>query len=270
MPEQPRWTKAELRRAARFYLRAGRASLTLLTRFRVGGFPYTEEELRWSTAFLPMVGTALGILLVMAWSMVDRAGPWVAATVTVGVSLALTGALHEDGLADTADALGGGTTPEEVHAILKDSRIGTFGAAALTLALLLRVALLVRLEAHFAPLLLLAHTLSRAVAVGLICTLPHARSPKLSKTATMQSAGNEQLLVALLYTLALSALLVLVGGVSGPAVLVALGGATLTGTLLALYFRRRVKGITGDFLGATQQASEIVVLLLVAIALGGA
>src|SRR5262245_51603355 len=123
-------------------LRTARAAVVFLTRIPLGGFPYSEAEWARAAAWFPLVGSLVGALAAGAWWVVRPAGDLVAAIVAVIVCLVITGALHEDGLADTADALGGATDRAKMFAILKDSRIGTFGAAALALSLLLRVALL--------------------------------------------------------------------------------------------------------------------------------
>src|SRR5580698_6781054 len=99
---------------ARAFFRGLRAAAALLTRGPVGGFPYDDEEWRWSAAHLPVVGAALGWLASIAWAVAIGAGSLVAAVVAVTAAVALTGALHEDGLADTADALGGGDSRERV------------------------------------------------------------------------------------------------------------------------------------------------------------
>ncbi|HWL86801.1 MAG TPA: adenosylcobinamide-GDP ribazoletransferase, partial [Polyangiaceae bacterium] len=143
------------------WIRGVRAAVTVLTRLPVGGFPYSDAEWRWSAAYFPLVGGALGVVLGGVWLLSVRAGFVVAAVIAVAASLLLTGAMHEDGLADTADALGGAADRERVLAILKDSRIGAFGSAALTVALLLRVALLARLGAS-APIALVFQRRSAA------------------------------------------------------------------------------------------------------------
>ena len=178
-------------------LRGIRAAFATLTRLPVGGFPYTDAEWRWSTAHLPFVGAWIGGLVTIAWLAVANAGPAVAAIVATGASLLLTGAMHEDGLADTTDALGGGGTDRErALRIMKDSRIGTYGAAALVLSIGLRVALLSRLGLLAPFAIVLAECASRVVPVVLIAQLPYVTDPAVQKSAAITQGSKAQIAVA--------------------------------------------------------------------------
>ncbi len=126
-------------------LRGVRAAFVFLTRVPVGGFPYTDDEWRWAAAHFPLVGALLGTVVGAVDYVLLPLGELAAALGAIGVSLFLTGALHEDGLADTSDALGGAFARDKILAILKDSRVGTFGACALVLSIVGRAALLARL-----------------------------------------------------------------------------------------------------------------------------
>jgi adenosylcobinamide-GDP ribazoletransferase len=126
-------------------LRGMRAAFVFFTRIPVGGFPYRKEDYRWAAAHAPLVGITLGIGLGLLNRSLLALGALPAAALTLGASLLLTGAFHEDGLADTSDALGGGYDRARVLAILKDSRIGSFAGAALAASLLARAALLAEL-----------------------------------------------------------------------------------------------------------------------------
>jgi adenosylcobinamide-GDP ribazoletransferase len=247
-----------------------RAAVALLTRVPVGGFPYSDSDLRWSAAHLPLVGALVGALLAATWSVGVRAGNLVAAVVVVASSLLLTGAIHEDGLADTADALGGGTTRERVLAILKDSRIGAFGSAALTLAILLRVALLARLGAAAPVALVLTQAASRAAPVWLMASLPYVTDGAVAKSRSIAGAGRGQVLVATAWVAALCGGLCYVGAVGA----VELGATWVAAAAVTLgcasCFRARAGGITGDFLGAAQQINECAILLVLALVRGGA
>src|SRR5438045_786510 len=111
-------------------VRGLRAAIVFLTRVPAGGFPYREPEWRWAPAWFPLVGAGVGAVAGgVAW-LAAGAGSLVAGALAVIASLLVTGAFHEDGLADTADALGGAYDREKLFAILKDSRIGSFGGAA--------------------------------------------------------------------------------------------------------------------------------------------
>src|SRR4051812_44204788 len=112
-------------------LRGMRAAFVFFTRIPLGGFSYAKEDFCWASAYAPFVGLVLGLLMWGAFRLFEPVGAWPAAILVLGLQLLLTGAFHEDGLADTADALGGGFTREKVLLILKDSRVGSYGAAAI-------------------------------------------------------------------------------------------------------------------------------------------
>ncbi len=256
--------------ARRGTFRSVRAAFVTLTRVPVGGFPYDDDEWRWSSAHLPLVGACVGGLSALVWLATVRAGYGVAAGVTTVASLLLTGAMHEDGLADTADGLGGGRGDRErILRIMKDSSVGAYGAAALALSLTLRVALLVRLGA-LAPLAIVtAECASRFVPVWLMTRLPYVSDPAAQKSAVVARAGAQQLVVALIWTLAIAApcawrvapVPATAAVVGAPIVAVSLGAAWL--------FRKRIGGITGDTLGAAQQVAWLALLLAFTLAKGG-
>src|SRR5262245_5739617 len=110
-------------------IRGVRAAFVFLTRIPVGGFPYRADDWKWAAAHAPLVGMVVGALTDVVDRLLAPAGETAAAVLAVGFSMLLTGAFHEDGLADTSDALGGSHDRAKVFAILKDNRIGTFGGA---------------------------------------------------------------------------------------------------------------------------------------------
>ena len=176
----------------RTVLRGARAAFVFLTRLPVGGFPYTREEWRWASAWFPFVGLVLGALCAAVWALVAPLGPWVAAMTVLVVSILLTGAFHEDGLADTADALGGAYDREKVFVILKDSRIGAFGALALVISIAFRLVLLAGLGSAAPVALVLAHSLARVGPVWLMVALPYvsgegARNRQVARAGTSQA-----------------------------------------------------------------------------------
>ena len=256
------------RASARTVLRGIRAAIVFLTREPAGGFPYREAEWRWAAAWFPLVGAGVGAIAGgVAW-LARGAGPLVAGALAVIASLLLTGAFHEDGLADTADALGGAYDREKLFAILKDSRIGSFGAAALCMVLLLRVVLLSAL-AGAAPLaLVLTQSLARLPPVWMMALLPSV-SPEGAKSSSIARAGGSQVAVAsgwvaLLFGGAVAGKFLDWGVLAG---LVAV--ATLTAVICGIRFVRRAGGLTGDFLGATEQALECTLLLTLVLWQGG-
>lgn len=216
---------------------------------------YSPERLTAAARYYPLVGALVGSILASVYAVASMVLPAaVSAIVTIGTGLLLTGAFHEDGLADTADGLGGGATREDALAIMRDSRLGTYGTAALIIVLLLKVAVLTSLSPFMAAIALVAaHSLSRLSAVFVIATSHYVRDEGTGKP-TAQGLNKTSLTVALITGLAVVAgVLVLV-----PPFTV---GAALTGLLaghmvLRFMVQRKLGGYTGDTLGAVQQSSE--------------
>jgi adenosylcobinamide-GDP ribazoletransferase len=251
------------------FVRSVRAAFAFMTRIPVGGFPYSPADWAWAPAHFPLVGLVIGGVTAAACQATQGLGAWVAATVAIAVSAWLTGALHEDGLADTFDALGGSVAPERALAILKDSRIGTYGTLALVLATLLRVGALAELGARGVTTLLLAHVLARTAPVWLILWMPYV-SGTASKSAMLVTGRRTAHAVVATGWATLACLACWNLGASTVAVAVAILSVLLVGLALGVWFHRRVGGLTGDFLGATEQMSEAAVLLAVlAIARAG-
>jgi adenosylcobinamide-GDP ribazoletransferase len=238
-------------------LRAARAAFVFLTRIPVGGFPYAPDEWRWASAFFPLVGAVIGGLAAGVFGVLRPLGPLGAAYFAIGASLLATGAFHEDGLADTSDALGGGYDREKVFAILKDSRIGSFGGAALVVSIAGRAALLAQAGARAMAALVLIGAVARAAPVWQMVVLPYA-TPDGAKSRHVASAGPTQALVASTWPLLVGGALVgsryLEPWRVGAAFVATGAVAILTGWR----FKKRVGGLTGDFLGATEQLAELV------------
>jgi adenosylcobinamide-GDP ribazoletransferase len=243
--------------------RSVRAAFVFLTRIPVGGFPYSPREWQWSSAQFPLVGACIGLGTALVFRALAPAGAFAAALLAIGVTMLVTGAFHEDGLADTSDALGGGYTHERVLAILKDSRVGTFGAVALVVSVVGRAALLARLDADAWWALPLVGCVSRAGPVWQMVTMPYATAADASKSRDVTRARPAQALVATAW--AASALAACVLARCSPARLgfVALACAVVTVTT-AWRYQRRLGGVTGDFLGATEQLCELAALLVLA------
>ncbi|WP_437525138.1 adenosylcobinamide-GDP ribazoletransferase [Sorangium sp. So ce726] len=249
-------------------LRGARAAATFLTRVPVGGFPYAEADWRWASAWFPFVGAALGAAQAAVWLLVDRGGALVAASVTVALGLLLTGAFHEDGLADTADALGGALDRARIFEILKDSRIGAFGAAALIVVLVLRVALLARLDAAAPVALVLTQCLSRTPPIWLMVTLPYVTQSG-SRSRPVAQASLPQALLGSLWPALLFAAAHAAGVLTAAEAAGMLVAAAAAAAICGLRFRARAGGLTGDFLGAAQQIAECAALLALALMRGG-
>jgi adenosylcobinamide-GDP ribazoletransferase len=192
--------------------------------------------------------------------------PTVAATLAVAATVWLTAAFHEDGLADTFDALLGAASHEKALAIMKDSRIGTYGASALALVLLLRVLLLADLLARdpwtAALVLTSSHAAGRAAAVLLMVSLPYAgdearaKARPLAREVRRRDAAWAGAVGALLLALAASR-----AGGAAMVFAVAAGGLLVLLGVLRAWLRRRLGGYTGDTLGAAEQLGECAVLL---------
>jgi adenosylcobinamide-GDP ribazoletransferase len=218
-------------------------------------------ELARASWAAPVAGAVVGGIGALAYAVAHAAGlgPLPAAGVALVATLVVTGALHEDGLADTADAFGSGASPEARLAIMRDSRIGTFGACALILSLGLRWAALASVAGPMraAAALIAAHAAARAMPPLLMLLIPPARPDGLSADAGLPPADS----VAGAALLGLAALMLGLGFLNGliAAALLALCLATMR--WLAL---NKVGGQTGDVLGALEQICEVVVLLVAA------
>ena len=243
------------------WLHAFRASFTFLTRIPVGGFPYPPKTWEWISIWFPLVGALLGALQALVWMGLDGHSDATRAIVAVAVGILVTGGVHEDGLSDSVDALGGAYDRENVMRILKDSRIGAFGALALIVALMLKVSLLVDLGVLAPVGLVLGQSLSRALPVIQLGVQSYARrDDPQSKSRDVARSGRWQALIALAWVAAI-AWGALAWGVSAMAIVGALGAMLVVGVVLGLYFQRRAGGLTGDFMGGLQQVSELGILM---------
>ncbi len=239
---------------------------------------YSPEQLRASAAHFPGVGLVVGAVAAGVFTGVQALlpentfAPLLAAALSTVATVLLTGGFHEDGLADVADGLGGSYDRERALDIMKDSRVGAFGALALVLALLCKVALLailgsaesVHVESDdaswpgwtIAAALMLGHVVSRGMPLLLIRWLPHVGDAAASKSKPLaDTISSAALWVAFIWCFIPIAL----GLLAQPAInlIVACACAVLALLWMARLFRRRLQGFTGDCLGATQQVCEI-------------
>ncbi len=207
----------------------------------------------------PIAGLLIGLIAALVYALAHKFGlpSWPAATLTVGASLLATGCLHEDGLADTADGFGGGKTREQKLAIMRDSRIGTYGVCALVLSLLIRIGMLASFFDTRSVLwaLIAAHVGARATMPALMFLLKPARSDGLSFTAGHPS-GNA---VAVALAIGFIVLAIALHPARGIVALIGLGLVIL---LMAWLSNHQIDGQTGDVIGALEQVSEIVILLV--------
>jgi len=236
-----------------------RLAVAFLTRLPLlgGARPEPGALARAAWAF-PLAGILVGITGGIAFGIGDWLGLPInaIALIAVAATVLMTGGLHEDGLADTMDGLGGGADRETALAIMRDSRTGTFGVLALVFSVGLRVAALAALpDTRIAvSALLAAHTVSRGLLPTLMLWLDPARADGLGAEAGRPSppAATAAALIALLVAL------IMLGFGNAIRAMVLAGVAM---AVLALIARRRIGGYTGDVLGAAQQAGEIVMLL---------
>lgn len=231
-------------------------------------------DTRWLSQcvrYFPVAGLVVGALSALTLAVAAHLLPWaLAAALAVAVAIAVTGAFHEDGLADTFDALGGSVPRERALAIMRDSRIGTYGACALAIGLLLRWQVLVALPPMAAAAsLLVAHPLARGVAAVLMAALPYVRLEADAKAKPVARAVGPVLAAS---ALAIALLPALVVGLMSPSlrvgVLAALPAAALAGAACVAWFRRRLGGYTGDALGCAEQITEIAIGLAFVAVLG--
>ncbi|MDP3820303.1 MAG: adenosylcobinamide-GDP ribazoletransferase [Burkholderiales bacterium] len=233
---------------------------------------FEPDWLNQSARHFPAVGLLVGAVAALVLVLGELLfPPAVAVGLSMAATLLLTGAFHEDGWADTCDALGGGASigRERALVIMKDSRIGTYGAVGLVLMLGLKAGTLIALPLALAvPALLFAHTASRAAAVALIRWLPYAGDVEHAKAKPLaQRISRGGLVVALGWVVVLCLAL---GWAAQrwddpallPSILIGLVVVAGTAAWCARWFRQRLGGYTGDTLGATQQITELLALLV--------
>lgn len=220
---------------------------------------YSPRLMNQCSVYFPLVGLLLGaIYAVLYVALVQIWGPLVCLVVVTGFHLWITGAFHEDGLADSVDALGGGYSVEARLRIMKDSRIGTYGTVALVVALGLKVALLADVQPVWLAFLL-APMVARMAPLLIMGHLPYVADPDKSRSKPVaEDFSRTRLAIAAGFTAL--ALLFLTGfqpGVWLWSLVATLGVATVWG----LYIRQQLGGYTGDTLGASVVFAELVLLL---------
>ncbi|WP_049630371.1 adenosylcobinamide-GDP ribazoletransferase [Cellvibrio sp. pealriver] len=215
---------------------------------------YSPGKLNQSSRYLTLVGWLLGALVAAVfWGAQTLFPETISLWLAMLFSLLLTGAFHEDGLADTADGLGGAFARDKKLAIMKDSRIGTYGACALFMALIGKYLLLIE-NTDILIALLIAYPLSRATAVSLIADMQYVTDADTSKSKPIATTlSKTDLTILLISTLPI---FLLVDHTSAVYLLACL---LLVRTLAKLYLKKQLGGYTGDTLGAVQQISELVI-----------
>ena len=215
---------------------------------------HSEEILAESRKYFPLIGACIGISTALIFLLIDNlTNPIVAIILSIFASIILTGAFHEDGLADFVDGFGGGWSKEQILTIMKDSRLGTYGAVSLFLLILIKVALLFEIDKYnyIIPTLILSHTVSRFVASTIVQMMDYVQEDKLSKSkpiASRKFSFRKQfisfipvMILTLLFTKSLFA--------------IAFSFFPLL--FMMPLMKKKIGGYTGDCLGACQQMSEV-------------
>ena len=234
-----------------------RTGLAFCTRLPIAAPPNANlGEAVWT---FPLAGLLVGAVAALVYWLTSPLGSFVAATLGIAAATLLTGCLHEDGLADTADGFGGGATKARNLEIMHDSRSGAFGVTALILSFMLRAGAIASLAAPapVAAALIAAHMGARAVMPLFMSMLPQARLDGLSASIGTPQRGPVVIAVALG-----GFALVLCLGLGAGLIAAALVALVLLG--LVRLAREQIGGQTGDVIGALEQAAEIVILLTAA------
>lgn len=253
---------ALIRREWRNFLLA----LQFFTRIQVPSFDdFKETDLNQSAKYFPFIGVLVGgfgaVVYLLASYLVTNG---VAVLLSMAATIYLTGAFHEDGLADSADGLGGGWDKARILSIMQDSRLGTFGAVALFFALFVKFQLLVSLPQGWVPYaLIIAHALSRLMAVLIMCTLSYVKPDGKAKPLATSMNRADVAVASAFGVLPIMLLWCTLSEVVSGLILVL---HLIVPTLLAwLWWRAKIKhwlgGYTGDCLGATQQLTELTIYL---------
>ena len=229
-----------------------------LTRAPLPRFAGGPDSLAHSAKFFPLAGLAIGLVsaFLFVW-LCSHLPAAAAALIAVLFTVLVTGGLHEDGLADAADAFGGGWQREQILEILKDSRIGSYGAIAVVFSILSRTLLVAALPRTLAAqYIITAHGLSRWTVLPLGYFLPAARKDAGQGARVARRISGGSIWIGAVFAVAAAAYLLRFAAVA-PII------ATVIITLLTgAYYHRRIGGITGDCFGATIQLTEIGVYLV--------
>jgi adenosylcobinamide-GDP ribazoletransferase len=237
-----------------------KASLAFSTRLPLApATSQTAKAIASAAWAFPVTGLVVGLIGALVFALAHRLGvpAWPAATLSVTATLIVTGALHEDGLADTADGFGGGDTRQSKLDVMRDSRTGAYGVCALVLSLSLRIGALASFADASAVVwaLIASHCAARAAMVILMWLLPPARSDGLSYEAGSPPGESVAAAAAIAFVVLLFCLHPVRGFIAALVLIAAVA-------LMAWLSMRQIDGQTGDVLGATEQVGEIAVLLV--------
>lgn len=242
------------------------AAVSFLTRVPMGAAAYDAEDIGRSAGFFPLVGALLGAFVALVCAAGTCVWPMpVAAMVAVALGMLATGGLHQDALADALDGFGGGSTRARVLEIMRDSRVGAYGALALVVAVGLRTVALASWTDLGTALswCVVAGATSRWSSLLVGFALPYARTESSGLgRAVSDLIGRRELALATAFTVGLAVAWLQVAACA----VLALGGGVAWA--MGRWMHRRIGGVTGDTLGAVAEVCEIAILLL-GVALGG-
>jgi adenosylcobinamide-GDP ribazoletransferase len=242
-------------------------ALMFMTRLPVGkGYVFRSQDLPRSAVYFPIVGVMIGLLGGLVLLCAEPFFPPVIAVLfCMGTTVLVTGALHEDGLADAMDGLLGGQEPRQRLEIMRDSRLGSYGAVALWFSLTAKAFVLTSLLEEgvlkAVTALIVAQGLGRAATVVLLFSHPYVRSDQSKASPFGNAVTLKEALLALIFPVLLS--FVLLGNKSVLILIAAAAGTWAAGR----YFQKKIGGITGDCLGAASQLIELVCYLSLAVRL---
>jgi len=231
-------------------------AFTLLTRVPMPPLGQTRgANASWA---YPLVGLAVGLAAAVTTLLTGGLPAELTAGIALATMIVITGAMHEDGLADSADGLWGGRTPEQRLAIMADSRVGAYGVIALVFSIGLRWSALAAIatDGTLWASLIAAAVLSRTSMVALMHMVPNARETGLSSTVGRPGRDTTLVAIAIAAAIGFAAL-----GFALIPVAIALGATTLA---VAAISRARIGGQSGDIIGATQQIGEVAILVILA------
>ncbi len=231
------------------------AAFQFLTRLPLAWLPYRGDTLRRSATYFPLVGLAVGLTAAEIHRLLSPhlSGTAVALVVVLFLTL-ITGGMHEDGLADVADAFGGAWERKRILEIMKDSRVGSYGALAIVFSLAARIVLLASLPVESVTATLIsAEVLSRWTALPLGAVLGSARQETSLGGRIARQVSIPALIVGTVLALA-PVIFLLREAAWRPC-----AAALLTVVCTGLYYRRRLGGVTGDCFGATIQLAAIAI-----------
>ena len=232
---------------------------------------HSEEYLNKATRYFPLIGIIVGsISFISFWLSNQLFNVQISVIISIATGIFVTGAFHEDGLADTFDGFGGGWSKEKILEIMKDSRIGTYGTISLVLLLTLKTfsfsSLILLIESNLNQLsdliifliFITYHSISRLTAINIVFTSNYSRDDSLSKSKPVAKSNSvTEILLAYLW-----GLLPLIGLIYFiPQYLSIVLPLGLLFFSSSRYFQKRIDGYTGDCLGAVEQLSEIVCIL---------